>query len=93
MNARKLRGFTAVSSCSSYVFNINKTNASPLLSYVVRGVEHMFKKKKTCHRFLTTQKRMKEHKGNMKRGLLLQTESGQIKEIPTRLHIFMYWKI
>lgn len=46
MNARKLRGFTAVSSCSSYVFNINKTNASPLLSYVVRGAEHMFKKKK-----------------------------------------------
>lgn len=45
-NARKLRGFTAVSFSSSYVFNINKTNASPLLSYMVRGVEQMLQRKK-----------------------------------------------
>lgn len=45
-NAHKLRGFTAVSFGSSYVFNINKTNASPLLSYMVRGVEQMLQKEK-----------------------------------------------
>lgn len=38
------RGFAAVSLCSSCVFNINKTNASPPPSYVVRGEEQMFQK-------------------------------------------------